>query len=175
MAKEYQKHYAPLLLLWKGITRYIERRPECAVLFGAVSISSEYHAISRELIVNFLNDRAAADLSAWVKPRRGFRTNVFVPRYVKRLSGLLGSIEELSASVSDVEGDGKGVPVLMRHYLKAGGQLLGFNVDASFSNALDALLLADLRTAPPAMLERCMGKSAAASFRAWHAEHSVSL
>jgi putative hemolysin len=175
VCREYQKHYAPLLLLWKGIARYAQQRPECPVLFGAVSISADYHAISRELIVNFLSGHIAADLKRWVKPRHGFRTHAFVPKYVKRLSSLLSSVEELSASVSDLEQDGKGVPVLIRHYLKVGGQLLGFNVDQSFSNALDALIMADLRTASPAMLERCMGCSGAASFRAYHALNAQDL
>jgi len=40
-----------------------------------------------------------------------------------------------------------------------GGRLLGFNVDPSFANALDALIVTDLRTAPVALLERCMGRS----------------
>jgi hypothetical protein len=52
--------------------------------------------------------------------------------------------------------------------MKLGGQFLGFNVDSHFSNALDALVLADLRTASPAMLDRCMGAPGAKSFRAWH-------
>ena len=49
-------------------------------------------------------------------------------------------------------------------YLKMGGRLLGFNVDPSFSNALYALILTDLRSAPLALLERCMGRPAARSF-----------
>jgi len=40
-------------MLWKGIGRYLATRPELAVLFGAVSISSRYNQISRELIVRF--------------------------------------------------------------------------------------------------------------------------
>jgi hypothetical protein len=54
--------------------------------------------------------------------------------------------------------------VLIRQYLKMGGRHLGFNVDPSFSNALDALILADLRKAPPALLERCMGRLSAKAF-----------
>jgi putative hemolysin len=57
---EYQKHYAPLLLLWKGIAKFAPRHPDCPVLFGAVSISSDYRALSRTLIVNFLNGHIAA-------------------------------------------------------------------------------------------------------------------
>ena len=38
-------------------------------------------------------------------------------------------LEEMSSSISEIEGDGKGVPVLLRQYLKIGGELLAFNVD----------------------------------------------
>jgi hypothetical protein len=65
--------------------------------------------------------------------------------------------------------DGKGVSVLLKQYLKAGGRLLAINVDRQFSNAIDALNAVDLRQAPPAVLARYMGKDQAATFRAWHA------
>jgi hypothetical protein len=94
---------------------------------------------------------------------------------VKQLSRLLVSVEDLSASIQDLERDGKGLPVLMRQYLKAGGQILGFNVDPRFSNALDALVLADLRNAAPLVLDRYMGRAGAASFGAWHTAHRSRL
>ncbi len=170
---EYQKHYAPLLLLWKGIARFVERRPECAVLFGAVSISSDYQLLSRTLIVNYLSGHLANHLAGQVRPRKAFRGHAMLPKHVKQLSRLLSSVEELSASIQDLERDGKGLPVLVRQYIKLGGQFLGFNVDSHFSHALDALVLADLRTASANMLERCMGSAGAASFRAWHQLPSV--
>jgi putative hemolysin len=171
VCREYQKHYAPLLLLWKGIATYVQQRPACAVLFGAVSISSDYHSLSRTLIVNYLRGHLANELSGWVRPRRGFRGHALLPKHVKQLSRLLGSVEELSASIQDLERDGKGLPVLMRQYIKVGGQILGFNVDPHFSNALDALVLADLRRAAPSVLDRYMGRAGATSFREWHAAH----
>jgi hypothetical protein len=136
------------------------------VLFGAVSISSDYSALARTLMVNFLNGHIASDISGWVRPRRGFRPAPLVPKHVKALNLMLNSVEELSSSVQDMEGDGKGLPVLIRQYLKLGGKMLGFNVDPKFSNALDALVMADLRTASTGMLERCMGRAGAAEFRA---------
>ena len=166
---EYQKHYSPLLLLWKGIARCIQRRPECAVVFGAVSISSDYHPLSRVLIMNFINSHMVSDLAPLVKPRRGYRPPALIPRHVKQLGRLLGSIEELSSSVSDLERDGKGVPVLIRQYLRVGGQFLGFNLDPGFSNALDGLILTDLRSVAAPILDRFMGRSAADAFRTFHA------
>jgi len=166
--REYQKHYAPLLLLWKGIAAVAQRHPDCPVLFGAVSISSDYQSLSRTLIVNFLNGHIAENMAGWIKPRRGFRGAKFLPKHVQDLTHLLMNVEELSSSIQDLERDGKGLPVLIRQYLKIGGKLLGFNVDPNFSNALDALVMADLRTASPAMLDRCMGRAGAAQFRAFH-------
>ena len=98
-------------------------------------------------------------------PRTKFRDSSRWNPQIKHFASLAADIEDLSLSISDIEDDGKGVPVLIRQYLKMGGRLLGFNVDPSFSNALDALILADLRTAPPALLERCMGRADAKAFR----------
>jgi hypothetical protein len=61
--------------------------------------------------------------------------------FAQRLLDLVADIEDLSLSIADIESDGRGVPVLIRQYLKMGGRLLGFNVDPSFSNALDALIV----------------------------------
>jgi hypothetical protein len=76
---------------------------------------------------------------------------------------LLKDIEELSDPIADVEGDGKGVPVLIRQYLRVGGRILGFNLDPAF-HTLDALILVDLLQTPPALLARYMSKSGAADF-----------
>jgi putative hemolysin len=173
--QEYQRHYAPLLLLWKGIAKCVERRPECPVLFGAVSISSGYHPLSRALIMNFLNGHVSRGLAEHVMPRRSYRRPLVVPKHIRNLNSLLHTLEELSAAVSDLEFDGKGVPVLLRQYLKLGGRFAGFNVDASFSNTLDGLIFADLRTAPGPILDRCMGRAGAAAFRAWHSPSAVKL
>lgn len=162
VSPEYQKSYSPLLLLWKGITRFIQQRPEAAVLFGAVSISRDYRAASRGLMATYLSARATHYLARLVAPRMRFRAPGSHP--IRRLASVAANIEDISLSISDIEADGKGIPVLVRQYLKAGGKLLALNVDPHFSNALDALLLADLRTAPPAILERCLGRADAKAF-----------
>jgi hypothetical protein len=127
---------------------------EAAALFGAVSISRDYCAESRGLIAAYLKRRASHDLARLVHPRVPYRDRAARDTWVKRLASLAAGIEDLSVSISDIEGNGKGVPVLVRQYLKAGGQLLAFNIDPGFSDVLDALLLLDLRTASPSVLAR---------------------
>jgi putative hemolysin len=165
---QYQKNYASLLLLWKGITRVVQHRPEAPVLFGGVSISSQYRAASRGLIATYLSGRASHELARFVQPRRKFRDPAMRSREIRRFAAAAASIEDVSLSIADIEEDSKGVPVLLRQYLKAGGRLLAFNLDPNFSNALDALIIADLRTAPPALLERCMGRDGAKAFLESH-------
>jgi putative hemolysin len=164
---EYQRAFAPLLLLWGGIGRFVERSPRYAVLFGPVSISGRYSAASRRLMVDYLS-RYKADrrLCSQVKPRRPFRHGTRV--LASDAPPAPGNVDELSRLVAQIEPDGKGVPVLLRHYLRLGGRVLGFNVDDEFANALDALMMLDLRRVEPALLARYMGDSGSAAFRAYH-------
>ena len=80
----------------------------------------------------------------------------------------LRDLDELSQPITDVEPDRKGLPILLRQYAKIGGKLLAFNVDRKFSNVLDGLVVVDLRQTDPTVLDRYMGRDAAANFREFH-------
>jgi len=166
---EYQRQYAPLLLLWKGIARLITTHPEIPILFGAVSISNDYNGASREMIYRFFESRRQEeDLAGLIEPRRPFRPNPLRRWDCHSMCRALRDLDELSEPITDVEADGKGLPILLRQYAKIGGKLLGFNVDRKFSNVLDGLVVVDLRQTDPAVLERYMGRDAAANFRKIH-------
>jgi len=167
---EYQRQYAPLLLLWKGIARWVTMRPEIPVLFGAVSISNDYNQASREMICQFFESRMRGDeLAGLIEPRRPFRPALLRRWDCRGMCQALRDLDELSQPITDVEADGKGLPILLRQYAKIGGKLLGFNVDRNFSNVLDGLVVVDLRQTEPAVLERYMGREGAARFRQVHA------
>ncbi len=166
---EYQRQYAPLLLLWKGIARLLATHAETPVLFGAVSISNDYSKASREMIFRFFEASMQEDeLAGMIEPRHPFRPARLRPWDCRAMFHALRNLEELSQPITDVETDGKGLPILLRQYAKIGGKLLGFNVDRKFSNVLDGLVVVDLRKTAPAVLERYMGREAAAQFRTRH-------
>ncbi len=168
--QEYQRQYAPLLLLWKGIARMVARRPEIPVLFGAVSISNDYSEASREMIYRFFEAHMEQDeLAGLIEPRRPFRSGLVRRWDCRGMVHALRDLDELSEPITDVEADGKGLPILLRQYAKIGGKLLGFNVDRKFSNVLDSLVVVDLRQTEPAVLERYMGREGATRFRHVHA------
>jgi putative hemolysin len=165
---EYQRSYAPLMLLWRGIGRFILRSPKYAVLFGPVSISNRYAAVSRELMVEFLStNNMEASVARYVKPRRPFRG-----RRPTKWDGVdsasLKSIEDLSRAIERIEVDQKGVPILLKQYLKLGGRLLCFSSDKAFNDALDGLTMIDLRNSDPRMLSRYMGEDGVAAFLGYH-------
>jgi hypothetical protein len=103
-----------------------------------------------------------------VRARSPFRTRPLPGWEPGAENGTAWDIEELSAFIADIETDQKGMPILLKQYLKLGGRLLGFNLDPRFSNALDGLIVVDLVHTDPRLLERYMGKEGAASFLGYH-------
>jgi hypothetical protein len=79
-------------------------------------------------------------------------------------AGLGADLDALGSLIEDREADGKGVPVLLRHYLKLGARTIGFNIDAEFANALDCLIVLDLRRVPLATLQKYMSEEALQRF-----------
>ncbi len=160
---EYQKSFAGLLLLWKGIARFVVEHPEYAVLLGPVSVSADYHSASRQLITTFLKENNLVHpFSRWVRPRSPFR-----PRRKYFRGGSLAhlqNLDQVSAHISEIESDRKGVPILLRQYLKLGGRILGFNVDPDFSDVLDLLIMVDLRNTEVRNLRQYMGSEDADHF-----------
>ena len=170
---EYQRQYAPLLLLWKGIARFVAAHPETPVLFGAVSISNEYSSLSREMIVRYFEQRQSEDKDSrefadLIQARTPFRAPMLRRWDCGAICGALRDLEELAEPISDVEEDGKGLPVLIKQYAKVGGKLVGFNLDRKFSDVVDGMVVVDLRQTEPSVLERYMGKTGYAHFRRFH-------
>lgn len=164
VAQRYQRDMSTLLLLWKGIAAYVARHPRYHVLYGPVSISSDYAPHSRALLIDFLTrrcyDRGLAQL---IRPRRPFRRT----HSLAALSGDLArleDLEELTKLLADMEPDGKGVPVLLKHYLRLGARLVGFNVDADFNDAVDGMVVVDLLRTEPRLLQKYMGREQTTAF-----------
>src|SRR5207247_5527399 len=162
---EYQKNYNALLMLWKGIGQFVVRHPHYRYLFGPVSISARYSDTSHRLLMEFLRqnhlDRDLAEVVTAINPSAQMPApdaGTLVPQ----------SIDEVNLLVANAEHDGKGVPVLLRQYLKLNARLIGFNVDPAFGNALDALMVVDLTTVGSAILTRYLGRRSAANFLAFH-------
>ncbi len=165
---EYQRSFAPLMLLWKGIGQFVASHPRYAVLFGPVSISNDYCSVSQQLLVDFLRaNNYDNQLSRHIRPRKPYRGTLRPIWQQAELAGM-GSIDNVSELVAIQESGEKGVPVLIKQYLKLGGRLLGFNVDKAFNDCIDGLIMVDLRQTDERVLQKYMGREGAEAFLALH-------
>jgi hypothetical protein len=93
------------------------------------------------------------------KPRHVFWTQDMI--------SMLSDNKVISKLVERMEGD-KGIPILIKQYLGLNGQLVSFNVDKNFNDALDGLIIVDLLKVPEKVLARYMGKEQAQGYLAKH-------
>ncbi|MFZ3342835.1 MAG: hypothetical protein WA609_10965 [Terriglobales bacterium] len=155
----------------EGIARFVASHPETPILFGAVSIGNDYSTLSREMIVRYFEQRDdGRDFADLIRPRTSFCPPIL--RWdCAAVCNAIRDLDELSEPISDLEEDGKGIPILIRQYAKVGDKLVAFNLDRKFSNVVDGLVIVDLRQTAPGVLERYMGKGLAA-FRNFHNQRS---
>ncbi|CCO25342.1 lysophospholipid acyltransferase family protein [Maridesulfovibrio hydrothermalis] len=168
ICSKYQKNFASLLMLWKGIAGYLAKNHKYRYLFGCVSISGDYKKISRELIADSLMTHSGrADLAEMISPVKPLKYKKL--KYWKEMlsDSAFSDPEDLEKVVQDIEG-GIGIPVLLRHYLKLGGKLAGFNVDPDFGNSLDGLIVVDLTRTSERSLFKFMGKERGAEYLEYH-------
>jgi putative hemolysin len=165
---EYQRDPSALLSLWKGIGAFVARHPHVRRLFGPVSVSAEYSQVARYLIAAWLTRESAGGP---VQPRHE------VPVYPEidelMACGAVSTVADLDALVRELEG-GRGLPVLLRQYLRLNGRVLGVSCDPSFANAMDALLVVDMLDMPAAHLERYCGRDGAARVRQYWGRETAS-
>jgi len=163
ISPEYQRHPRALDMLWQGIGNFIAKNPQYHTLFGCVSISSEHSILARA----FLSDTMLTSFAAAPE----FLTDI-KPVSPLRVKGKLWTTTMLSA-LSDVAvinklvgnfDPGKSVPVLLRHYLALNGRFVSFSVNHGFNQALDGLILVDLRHSPLKYLQRYLGHEGSEHF-----------
>lgn len=169
---DYQRAAAALPLLWKGISLWVAAHPRYRKLFGPVSISQDYHHLSQHLMVTFLKDqRLDPELAAHVKARHPFKAAADRTLLREIVSTRLHDMEDCSALIATLEADNKGLPVLLKHYLRLNGTLLSFNVDPDFASVVDGLILVDLTRTDPRLLAKYMGAGRSRAYLAHHGLH----
>lgn len=166
---EYQKEYSCLALLWRGIGHFVVLHPKYKILFGPVSISQDYHSFSKNLIVQFLRqNKLHQELARYVKARAPYRALRTAKAERQTLATLAHDVDDVSLLISEIEKDGKGIPILLKHYLRLNARILSFNVDRQFSNVIDSLILVDMTKSDGKLLGRFMSPQGYKTFARYH-------
>jgi len=147
---EWQRNFRALRLLWSGIAAVLDAQPSIRCLFGPVSISASYSALSRTLMETALSTHHSdAALQVLVRARTPSASRRSHPE-TRQVIAALSDPALLSRVIARVE-QGSGLPVLLRHYLDLRGRFAGFNVDADFGNTLDGLVFIRVEDIPAAV------------------------
>ncbi len=162
----YQRLATSLDTLWMGIGHYLVTHPRYRYLYGTVSISAEYSRLSRSLILFWLRqNKLDNELATSIIARNPPREMEIFSEDARLLPTALADPRLLSSIVSEQEADGKGIPVLLRQYLRLGGRMAAFNIDEDFGYTLDCFVIVDMQQAPERVVQRYCGKGQAKHLR----------
>ena len=154
VVKEYQKKPMPLFLLWKGILFFALKNPEYRYLMGPVSVSDDYSATSKEMIIKFImTHHFDWKLAKSITPRHSYKFKTDDQNLNIIMQTMDNDINSLDKFIGDVDEINSGLPVLLKKYIKLNAKIIGFNVDPKFNNCLDGLIALDLCNIPENTIE----------------------
>jgi Putative hemolysin len=158
VTKEYQRKPLSLFLLWKGILHLLWKNPEYNYLVGPVSISNNYSALSKEIMIRYVQKHHADhSLEKFLKPRYPFVSKTSITDTSVLLEHT-GNLQQLDLLIRELDPDNDRMPVLLRKYLELGGNIASFNIDPEFNNVVDGFLVLDLDRVKPEMIHALAGK-----------------
>ncbi|MEL7025078.1 MAG: lysophospholipid acyltransferase family protein [Pseudomonadota bacterium] len=145
---EYQRSRHALDLLWRGIGSYLKAHPEFDALYGTVSLTQQYDSVSVQMMCD-----ALIEPSSQVRPKFPLANRLPAEWYRFRRNQVI-DLAKLNALVSARETDGKGVPVLLRHYAGLGARFHAVGIDKQFADTPGLLLSVDLNQLPASKRKR---------------------
>lgn len=155
VAVEYQRQRLPLFLLWEGIIQMLSNFKEAKYIIGPVSMSNDYQALSKELVIAFIEKNFGdEELSQLVKPRTKIRNAVKKVDMEALILAAGGEIKKFDRLLAEIEPMGKTMPVLYKKYLAQNAKILAFNRDRKFNDAIDAFMILDIQNLPSEKAEK---------------------
>lgn len=154
VAQDYQRHRLPLYMLWRGLLLHVIANPGMNYLVGPVSISSNFSRFSRALIMEFVRQHHFDhDLAASVHPRNRFKVKTDKADSEALIEASMADLKRMDRLIAEVDPKENSLPVLLKKYLLLNARIIGFNRDPKFNDALDALMVLDLRNLPERTVE----------------------
>ncbi|MEO0421783.1 MAG: lysophospholipid acyltransferase family protein [Pseudomonadota bacterium] len=148
---EFQRSRYALDLLWRGIGGYLKAHPRYELMYGTVSLTRRYDPVSIAMMCDVLID-APEGVSARVP-----LANVLPPEWHQFRREHPLDLTTLNALIAAREPDGKGVPVLLRHYVALNARFHAVAVDETFAATPGLLLSVSLADLPATRRRRYLG------------------
>ncbi len=146
-------HSRSLDYLWQGIGLWLQARPEVRYLFGPVSLPGYWPKGSKDLLLSFYRHHFS-----WPEPVVRARC----PVQFKRHHAWTGNYQQdFSLLKQQLAAKQLAIPTLYKQYtelcLPGGVGFADFNLDASFGNCIDGLVVVDLKAMKANKARRYLG------------------
>lgn len=147
--QKYQREIMPLKLLLAGIGGAALKYPEIEYFLGPVSISDNYPAFYKSMIVWYLqNNCRFPNPDTVAVPTHAFKADWLRTNPSGLMQKQIENIDQFDRLMATIS-DGKyRLPVLVRKYFNCGAKLVCFNIDPLFGDSLDGLILLRLSEFP---------------------------
>ena len=86
VARDFQRGYMPLMLLWQGIGRFLAKHPKYVAMFGPVSISADYSPVSRYVMARRLLSATKGRENASANKSRAHAVPQIAPMNLSRVA-----------------------------------------------------------------------------------------
>lgn len=151
---EYQQEVLPLKFLLAGLCVATTKDPMVDRCVGLVSMSASMPDFYKSLTFHFLHrDFLLEDADKFSRPTTPFKPGFLRVDPDQLLQGLNGNIDAFDQLLGALS-DGKyRLPVLFRKYFSGGARLSCINVDPSFSDCVDAMIVLRLADFPPVSIK----------------------
>ncbi|MEM9384921.1 MAG: lysophospholipid acyltransferase family protein [Pseudomonadota bacterium] len=148
---EYQRSRYALDLLWRGIGAFLRAHPRYSLMYGTVSLTRRYDPVSIAMMCDVLID-APQGVSARVP-----LPDVLPAEWHQYRRQHPVDLATLNALIAAREPDGKGVPVLLRHYVGLNARFHAVAVDQTFAATPGLLLSVSPADLPATKRRRYLG------------------
>ena len=171
IVKSYQQKPMPLFLLWKGIVHVTLRFPNYKYLMGGVSISNKFSNFSKSLMIEFMKSHYYDPFVAqYVSPKKEYKVTLKDADKDFVFDNTKADVKKFDKIIDEIEPGNLRLPVLLKKYIKQNAQLVGFNVDPKFNNAVDGLLYIRIADLPESTVKPVMEEFQAELERKLHQE-----
>ncbi|MCB1386925.1 MAG: lysophospholipid acyltransferase family protein [Nitratireductor sp.] len=162
---DYQRSYAPLMLMWRGIMDILRRDKSIKYLIGPVTIPQSFSALSRHVLKRFLETHCAdPKLAGFAEPRHRFNAPLPPQVDVGELIGRARTVPEIGCVIEALEHGARKLPVLYRQYDNIGLRYVATGEWPELDHAMASLAVLDLTQARRDFIQRYLGKQDAEAF-----------
>ncbi|MEH6712252.1 MAG: GNAT family N-acyltransferase [Paraglaciecola polaris] len=147
----YQNSFQGLLLLWRGIGRFVCQFPQYRTLYGTVSLSKLYDPRSVSLIQHALVEPTP---NAKAHTPFDFPVSAEIADFARQYP----LANHLTSLLAGIESDGKDIPILLKHYQKLSAKFHCLGIDSHFNHTPGLLLSVELAQVPEKLGKLYLGE-----------------